>query len=341
MTVVVMHKNASVKEIGSVLRRIESMGLKPRVTRDNGQTTIGLIGQAPSIDEKALAALPGVVDVRPVEEPFKLGSRHFHGGATEVAVDRVVVGGERFVVMAGPCSVESQDQMLKIARGVADAGASILRGGAFKPRTSPYSFKGLGKEGLEILAKARELTGCPVVTEVLAASDVSLVSDYADMLQIGARNMQNYTLLEAIGETRKPVLLKRGMMSTIEELLLAAEYILAAGNPNVILCERGIRSFEKYTRNTLDISAIPILKQLSHLPVVVDPSHATGRRDLIIPVSRAALAAGADGIIVEVHNDPENALSDGAQSLTLETFEELMAELIPLAPVLGRSFGNR
>jgi 3-deoxy-7-phosphoheptulonate synthase len=278
----------------------------------------------------------GVERTVPVLMPFKLASRDFHPQDTIVPINGIAVGGERLVVMAGPCAVEGRDELLDAARSVKSAGAQMLRGGAFKPRTSPYSFQGLGEEGLRYLAAAREETGLPVVTEVMSPEQVPLVSAFADILQIGARNMQNYALLHAVGEAQRPVLLKRGMMSTVEELLMSAEYILSHGNERVILCERGIRTFEKYTRNTLDINAVPLLKQLSHLPVIVDPSHATGKWELVAAVSRAAVAAGADGLLVEVHPDPGNALSDGAQSLKPEPFAELMISLKGIARAVGR-----
>lgn len=337
MTVVTMKRDASVKDIGAVLRKVESLGFKPRLQQEDGVTRIGLVGDGEHKNVQTLVALPGVASLEPVAAPFKLGSREFRKSGTEVQVGDVPFGGKDVIVIAGPCAVESREQMTIIADAVIASGASVIRGGAFKPRTSPYSFKGLGKEGLQILSEVRTRTGCPVVTEVLSPSDVEMVCTYTDMLQIGARNMQNYTLLEAVGKATKPVLLKRGLMSTIEELLLAAEHILAAGNPNIILCERGIRSFDHYTRNTLDIAAIPVLKQLSHLPVLVDPSHATGRRDLVIPVALAAIAAGADGLIVEVHHDPDHALSDGAQSLTLDQFQQMMVQLQSIALAVGRT----
>jgi 3-deoxy-7-phosphoheptulonate synthase len=281
--------------------------------------------------------MSGVERAVPVLQPFKLASREFHPQDTVVKVNGVLIGTNQIVVMAGPCAVESNEQLFVTARAVKKAGAKILRGGAFKPRTSPYSFQGLGVEGLKLLASARDETGLPVVTEVIAPEMVPLVSTYADILQIGARNMQNYSLLHAVGEIQRPILLKRGMMSTIEELLMAAEYILSHGNDRVILCERGIRTFEPYTRNTIDISAVPLLKKLTHLPVIVDPSHATGKWELVGPVSKAAIAAGADGLIIEVHPSPEEALSDGPQSLRPEKFEALMEELDPIAKAVGRT----
>jgi 3-deoxy-7-phosphoheptulonate synthase len=279
----------------------------------------------------------GVERVVPVLRPYKLASRDLHPQDTVIELDGFAIGGQQVIVMAGPCSVESREQIIETARAVKEAGAHLLRGGAFKPRTSPYSFQGLGEEGLEYLALARQETGLAIVTEAMAPEQVPLVAQYADVLQIGTRNMQNYALLHAVGESGIPVLLKRGMMSTIEELLMSAEYILSHGNRNVMLCERGIRTFETYTRNTLDISAVPVLKELTHLPVVVDPSHATGKWQLVGAVAKAAVAAGADGLIVEVHPHPENAVSDGAQSLRPHRFVELMAQLHPIAQAIGRA----
>jgi 3-deoxy-7-phosphoheptulonate synthase len=281
--------------------------------------------------------MDGVERTVPILRPFKLASREFHPQDTVVKVNGVSIGGRQLVVMAGPCAVESREQILETARAVKEAGGLVLRGGAFKPRTSPYSFQGLGEEGLRLLTQARDETGLPIVTEVMDPQMVPLVTTYADILQIGARNMQNYALLHAVGEAQRPVLLKRGMMSTVEELLMAAEYILSHGNERVILCERGIRTFEQYTRNTLDINAVPLLKQLSHLPVLVDPSHGTGKWELVEPVSRAAVAAGADGLIVEVHPHPEEALSDGGQSLKPARFAALMESLRPVAEAVGRT----
>lgn len=336
MTIVIMKDKATVKDISAVIKKIEAAGFRPYLSQDNGKTMIGMVGSGLEVETAVLLSLPGVEKVLPVKQPFKLSSREFKPESTNVLVGNVVIGGKSIVVMAGPCSVETRQQTLEAARCVRRAGGRILRGGAFKPRTSPYSFRGLGREGLEILAESRAETGLPIVTEVVSPQDVELVCQYADILQVGARNMQNFSLLDEVGKVTKPVLLKRGLMSTIEELLMSAEYILSGGNPNVILCERGIRSFEKYTRNTLDISAVPILKRLSHLPVIVDPSHATGQRYLVEPVSKAAIAAGADGLLVEIHPDPDNALSDGAQSLTLPQFEGFMKELSSLARALGR-----
>jgi 3-deoxy-7-phosphoheptulonate synthase len=288
-------------------------------------------------DLRLLEALETVESVMPVQQPFKLASREVRQTPSEVRIGAVTVGGGPIVVMAGPCSVESESQMREVAVAVKASGARILRGGAFKPRTSPYAFQGLKEQGLQYLAEARKLTGLPVVTEVLETESVELVAEYADVLQIGARNIQNFTLLRRVGEMGKPVLLKRGMATTIQEFLLSAEYILAAGNPNVILCERGIRTFEPSTRFTLDLNAVPVLKKLSHLPVVVDPSHGTGHWDLVAPMAKAAVACGADGLIIEVHPRPEEALSDGPQSLKPTKFAQLMRELRPVAEAVGRS----
>jgi 3-deoxy-7-phosphoheptulonate synthase len=281
--------------------------------------------------------LPGVERVMPVSRPFKLASRDFHPDNTVIDINGHPVGGNLVTIVAGPCSVESREQFLEIAYAVREAGAHLLRGGAFKPRTSPYSFQGMGEEGLQIMAEAREETGLPIVTEVMSPEDLPLIEKYADVLQIGARNTQNYALLKAVGKSHLPVLLKRGMMSTIEELLMSAEYILAHGNPNVMLCERGIRTFETYTRNTLDINAVPVLKELTHLPVIVDPSHATGKWSLVQSASLAGVAAGADGLIIEVHNHPELAVSDGAQSLKPNRFQDLMAQVHRVAEAVDRT----
>ena len=335
--IILMKPDATVLEISQVIRKVEFLGMTARPSRGAKQTAIAVVG---ALDRKALdgiGAMTGVEQVTSIARSFKLVNRAFKSEPTVVKADGVGIGGEEFVVMAGPCAVESRDQLLAAARGVSAAGGRILRGGAFKPRTSPYSFQGLGEEGLKILREAKNRTGLPVVTEVMSPALVPLVCRFADILQVGARNMQNYSLLEAVGEARKPVLLKRGMMSTVEELLLAAEYILARGNSRVILCERGIRTFETATRNTLDICAVPVIKKLSHLPVIVDPSHATGRRDMIAAVSKAALAAGADGIIVEMHPFPEKALVDGAQSLDIGGFHEMMEALRPIAAAVGRT----
>jgi len=335
--IVVMKKGATRAHIANVTARIEQLGCRVHISEGEERTIIGVIGNGRPLDREQIERMDGVERTVPILRPFKLASRDFHPQDTVVTINGVRIGGGQLVVMAGPCAVESHDQLLETARAVKEAGAQVLRGGAFKPRTSPYSFQGLGEKGLRLLAAAREETGLPVVTEVMGPQMVPLVTTYADVLQIGARNMQNYALLHAVGEAQRPVLLKRGMMSTIEELLMAAEYILSHGNGRIILCERGIRTFEPYTRNTLDISAVPLLKQLSHLPVVVDPSHGTGKWELVGPVSRAAVAAGADGLIIEVHPRPEEALSDGAQSLKPARFAALMQSLRPVAAAVGRT----
>lgn len=339
MMIVVMNSDAMLSQVSSVIHKIESLGLTPHPSRGEHQTIIGIVGiidAGHKDDLEHIGQMPGVAKTIRITRPFKLVNREFKPDPTIIRVNGLSIGGEDFAVMAGPCAVESAEQVRATARAVRDAGARILRGGAFKPRTSPYSFKGLGEEGLKILRAAKEETGLPIVTEVISPELVPLVVKYADILQVGARNMQNYALLEAVGGIRKPVLLKRGMMSTIEEMLLAAEYIVSNGNKEVMLCERGIRTFETATRSTLDISAVPVLKQSSHLPVIVDPSHAAGARPYIAPLAKAALAAGADGIIVEVHPSPETASVDGAQSLTFDEFREMMDELRPVAAAVGK-----
>jgi len=332
-----MKQGATSAQVDNVTARIEQLGCGVHLSEGEERTIIGIIGNGRPLDREQIERMTGVERTVPILRPFKLASRDFHPRDTVVSVNGIAVGGKQLIVMAGPCAVESRDQLLETACAVKEAGAQVLRGGAFKPRTSPYSFQGLGEEGLRLLAEAREETGLQIVTEVMAPQQVPLVTTYADILQIGARNMQNYALLHAAGEAQRPVLLKRGMMSTLEELLMAAEYILSHGNDRVILCERGIRTFEQYTRNTLDISAVPLIKQLSHLPVVVDPSHGTGKWRLVAPLSRAAVAAGADGLIIEVHPRPEEALSDGAQSLKPERFAALMQGLRPVAEAVGRT----
>ncbi|MCX6832387.1 MAG: 3-deoxy-7-phosphoheptulonate synthase [candidate division Zixibacteria bacterium] len=334
--IIVMKTDSNLKDTGSVLKKIESLGFKPHLSTGARKTIIGVVGNGKKIDPEVFLVLPGVESVVPILHPFKLASREFKNESSVIHVNGVSIGGNEVVVMAGPCSVENRTQMLLSAETVAKAGAKILRGGAYKPRTSPYSFQGLGEEGLKLLKEAAVANGLCTVTEVISPRLVDIVCEYSDILQIGARNMQNYALLEAVGKTSKPVLLKRGMMSTIEELLMSAEYILANGNPNVILCERGIRSFEPYTRNTLDIAAVPVVKQLSHLPIIVDPSHATGKRSLVNAASRSAIAAGADGLIIEVHPNPEEALSDGAQSLLPDEFTTLMHDIRKIALAVGR-----
>jgi 3-deoxy-7-phosphoheptulonate synthase len=331
-----MEKEATSKDIGRVIMLIENRNCRPFVVREDQTVTVSV----PSVDDDKLfdeiKALPKVKEVLPFSKPYRLVSRELRRNNTVIDVGDVRIGAGEVVLMAGPCSVESRKQLLETAREVKKAGAKILRGGAFKPRSSPYSFQGLKEEGLKILAEAREEFGLKVVTEVMSPQTVELVAKYADILQVGARNMQNFSLLERLGTIEKPVLLKRGMMCTIEELLMSAEYIASGGNPNVILCERGIRTFERHTRNTLDISAVPALKELSHLPVIVDPSHATGNARYVEPVTLAAVAAGADGILIEVHPHPEQALSDGKQSLTPDAFADLVKRIGNIAHAIGR-----
>ena len=335
---VVMKRDATKEEIDAVVERIKEFGITPVPLPGAERTAIGTFGTTSRAAADAVESLPGVAEVVPISRPFKLASREVIGEDTVVRIGHVPVGhGHPLAVIAGPCAVESREVTLETARAVRAAGGAALRGGAFKPRTSPYAFRGMGGEGLEILAEARAVSGLPVVTEVLTPGDVEAVAAVADCLQIGARNMQNFSLLDAVGEQTKPVLLKRGMSATVEELLLSAEYILARGNRNVILCERGIRTFERYTRNTFDINAIPLLKRLSHLPVLADPSHGTGKWYLVAPVALAAVAAGADGLIVEVHPSPDHALSDGFQSLSFDNFRALMAAVPHVARAVGRT----
>jgi len=334
---IVMKDGATEEQINGVVEKLHSIGAEAHLSQGQFKTIIGAIGDREKISEIPFAALSGVENVIPVMKPYKLVSREFHPEGTVVQVGPVQVGAQGFVVIAGPCAVESEKQLISAAEAVKKAGAHILRGGAFKPRTSPYSFQGLGEEGLKLLARAREVTGLPVVTEIVDVRHVVMVSNYADMLQIGARNMQNFLLLREVGMQNKPVMLKRGLSSTIEEMLMAAEYIVRGGNNNVVLCERGIRTFETATRNTLDLSAVPLVKKLSHLPIVVDPSHATGKREIIAALSKGALAVGADGVMVEMHPDPKAALCDGPQSLDFEEFAGLMEELRAVAAPLGRT----
>lgn len=334
--VIVMKSDATIKQASAVIQKVTQLGFKPHLSKGAKRTIIGLIGNGKKISPDDLMLLSGVEDVVRISSPFKLASREFKPDPTVITVKGNEIGGRVVVMMGGPCAVENRDQIMASAEAVAKSGATILRGGAFKPRSSPYSFQGLKEYGLELLREAADKHGLAVVTEVMTPHDVDLVASYSDILQIGTRNMQNYSLLEAIGRTTKPVLLKRGLMSTIEELLMSAEYILSNGNPNVILCERGIRTFEKFTRNTLDIAAVPLIKDHSHLPIVVDPSHATGQRALVGRVAQAAVAAGADGLIIEVHPDPDQALSDGPQSLHFDEFEELMTRLKNIALAIGR-----
>jgi len=334
--IVVMKTGCSHDEISHVTKRIEDIGLKAHISKGIEHTVIGVLGKVFPELRDTLESLPGVDQVISVSKPYKLASREFHPQDTIVKLNGVAIGGNEIVVMAGPCAVESEEQLLATARAIKAAGATVLRGGAFKPRTSPYQFRGLGESGLKILAEVGEETQMPIITEVMAPNDVDLVAKYADILQIGARNMQNYILLDEMGKTKKPVLLKRGLSSNFQEWLLAAEYILAQGNEQVILCERGIRTFETYTRNTMDISAIPIIEKVSHLPIVADPSHATGKWYLVTPLALAAVAAGADGLLIEVHPNPDLALADGPQSLTFDNFRLLMSQILPIAKARNR-----
>jgi 3-deoxy-7-phosphoheptulonate synthase len=335
--IVVMAPGASEDQIQEVTSRLNLMGLSVHRSVGEERTVLGAVGDPGGVDFEDIRRLPGVRDLVKITAPYKLVSRTFQPENTVVRVGATEIGGTRLAMIAGPCSVEGEEQTNQVAEALARVGGGILRGGAFKPRTSPYTFQGLGEEGLGILRRAADQHGLSVVTEVLDVSHVSLVERYADMLQVGARNMQNFPLLREVGRSSKPVLLKRGMSATIEEWLLAAEYILSAGNRQVALCERGIRTFETYTRNTLDLSCVPVVQQLSHLPVVVDPSHATGLRDKVGPMSRAAVAAGADGLMVEVHPNPERALSDGAQSLDLAQFEDMVKRCRAVAETVGRA----
>ena len=336
---VVMKNSATPAQVDRVVETIEEMGYEAQPIPGRQRTAVGLIGNDGQVESARLAGLGGVLEIIPVTQPYKQVSREWRPEPTVIELDNGTrIGGRELVVMAGPCSVESETQITDVAVRLRDTGATILRGGAFKPRTSPYSFHGLGVEGLRLLARAREETGLAVVTEALEPDSVELVAEYADIVQIGARNMQNYPLLRRAGRCGRPILLKRGMAATIDELLLAAEYLLAEGNRNVILCERGVRGFDSHTRNLLDLSAIPVVKSLSHLPIIADPSHGTGVRAKVTPMARAAVAAGADGLMVEVHPEPERALSDGAQSLYPEQFRELMAQIRVIARAIDRDF---
>ncbi|MGM0471184.1 MAG: 3-deoxy-7-phosphoheptulonate synthase [Bacillota bacterium] len=334
--IIVMEQSATKDEVNQVVKRVEELGFEPHLSEGEVKTIIGVIGENKYEAMDALASLPGIEQIVEITNPYKLSGREFKDEPTVVDVDGVKIGGDNFTVMAGPCAVESEEQLIEAAKAVKAQGAQILRGGAFKPRTSPYSFQGLKEEGLKMLAAAREETGLKVITEVMDTRDVELISEYADILQIGARNMQNYPLLHEVGKQDKPVLLKRAMTATYKELLLAAEYVMAGGNHDVILCERGIRTFSEYTRNTIDLATIPAIKELSHLPIVVDPSHSTGKWTLVDSVSKGALAAGADGLLIEVHPNPTTALCDGPQSLTPENFGQLMIEMEPIAKAVGK-----
>jgi len=334
--IIVMQSRAEDATVDAVVGRIEDLGLKAHISRGEFRTIIGAIGDETLMKPELFAGLAGVESVMPIMKPYKLAGRDFHPEDTVLEIGPFRVGGDSISVIGGPCAVENEDQFRSAAQVVRDAGGAMLRGGAFKPRTSPYSFQGLGEEGLRILRDVGGEVGLPVVTEVVDVRDVALVARYADVLQIGARNMQNFRLLTEVGQADKPVFLKRGPAATTEELLMSAEYILSEGNHRVMLCERGVRGFDTATRNTLDLAAVPVIQQVSHLPVIVDPSHATGRRELVVPMARAAVAAGAHGVMVEVHPNPERALSDGPQQLTPEAFRQMMAELAPIADAVGR-----
>lgn len=335
--IIVLKPGTSKKDIDHLVSKVKSMGLKPWISKGVERTIVGIIGEENILRAKPIEAFPGVEEVLPILKPYKLASRDFRKENSIVTVGGSVrIGGKELVLMAGPCSVENEKLLIDIARKVKKAGAQMLRGGAFKPRTSPYAFQGLGVKGLKYLAKAREETGLKVVTELMDIRDLDLVIKYADMIQIGARNMQNFNLLKEVGKTKKPVLLKRGMSNTVKEFLMSAEYVLSGGNFNVVLCERGIRTFEDSTRFTFDVNVIPVAKSLTHLPIIADPSHATGKWNLVAPCAKAAVAAGADGLIVEVHTNPEDALSDGEQSLLPENFDKLVKECREVARAVGR-----
>ena len=335
--IITLKKYAPQAEVDKLLRRFESQDLQVTFIQGANYNVFGLVGDTSKVDEKNIQANPIVTNVQRVAQPYKLANRMFHPEDTIVNVDGILIGGKKIVLIGGPCSVESEEQIVRIAKEVKEAGADMLRGGAYKPRTSPYAFQGLGTEGVLDLVKAKEATGLPVVSELMSIDKLDEFVQYVDIIQIGARNMQNFDLLKAVGRTKKPVLLKRGLCNTIEEWIMAAEYIMAEGNPNVIFCERGIRTFETYTRNTLDLAVIPIIKERTHLPIIIDPSHAAGDYKLIESLSLAAIAAGADGLIIEVHDDPENAWSDGAQSLKPAKFNDLIAKGKAIAHVIGRS----
>lgn len=339
MDIIVLRPGTTDKEIRHVVKKLESRGFKAQISKGTERTVIGVIGDTSKVTEEEISAfevMSGVENIHRIIKPFKLTSRDFQAKNTLVKVRKNTIGGKKIHVIAGPCAVENMATLLKIAKEVKKSGATFIRGGAFKPRTSPYSFQGLGEKGLEFLAKAREETGLPVVTELMDPRDIDVVLKYADVIQIGARNMQNFRLLQEVGSHDKPILLKRGLSATIKDLLMAAEYILSRGNNKVILCERGIRTFETATRNTLDLSAVPVLKKLTHLPVIVDPSHGVGKWDLVAPMAKASIAAGADGLMIEVHSNPEDSLSDGEQSLKPNKFKILMKELKVIAKAIGR-----
>jgi 3-deoxy-7-phosphoheptulonate synthase len=333
---IIMHPGATQEQVNHVIEHIEEQHLSAHTIVGVEQTVIGAVGESHNVPTSIFETLPGVLAVQRISQPYKLASRQFHPENSVFSLDGFTIGGNDIPIIAGPCSVESRTQIIEVAHAVKEAGANALRGGVFKPRTSPYSFQGLGEEGLEYMAEAREQTGLPIVTEIMAVSQVPVMVKYVDVLQIGARNMQNFNLLRAVGDMRTPVLLKRGMSATVEDLLMAAEYILAGGNERVMLCERGIRTFETATRNTTDINAVPVLQSLTHLPVVLDPSHSTGHAAYVTAVAKAAVAAGADGIIVEVHQDPAHAVSDGRQSLTPEAFAMMVSKVKAVAEAVDR-----
>ena len=336
--IIVMNGETKDSELGSLVKKLNEMGHEVNIIRGEKRIVVGVIGDVENLVSVPLYAFKGVEEVIRIMKPYKLASREFKNTNTTVKVKGVTIGGKEVIVMAGPCVVENEQQIFKTARQVKALGAKVLRGGAFKPRTSPYSFQGLGEKGLKLLAEAGKENGLAIVTEVMSVNQIDLVAEYTDIFQVGARNMQNFVLLKELGKTKKPILLKRGVSAFLEELLLSAEYILSRGNSKVILCERGIRTFENYTRNTLDLSAVPALKQLSHLPVIVDPSHGTGRWKLVSPMAKAAIAAGADGLIIEVHPEPKSSLSDGVQTLKFDTFTQLVKELKPIIQAVGREF---
>ena len=334
--IVILKPKVKEEEIKKLTRELESKGVSVNPVIRKDMSILGLVGDTRSLDPTQIEANPNVERVMHVQEPFKKANRMFHPDPSIIDVNGIKIGGEKIVMIAGPCSVENEEQILEVAESVKNSGAQFLRGGAFKPRTSPYSFQGLKYNGLDLLKLARKNTGLPIVTEIMSPYDVERFNEDVDIIQVGARNMQNFDLLKELGKINKPILLKRGLSATIEELLMSAEYIMAEGNENVILCERGIRTFETYTRNTLDLSAIPAIKKLSHLPVIVDPSHATGKWWMVEPLSKAAIAIGADGLIIEVHNNPEKALCDGAQSIKPDVYNKLIEDLKPIAKAVGR-----
>lgn len=338
--IIVMNGKTDNSDVEKVIKKLKELGHEVHISRGEKRIILGVIGNVENLVSVPFYAYNGVEEIIRILKPYKLASREFKDFDTTIKVKDIIIGGKEVIVMAGPCVVENEQQIFETAHQVKTLGAKILRGGAFKPRTSPYSFQGLGEEGLKLLAQAGKENGLAVVTEVMSVNQIDLIAKYTDIFQVGARNMQNFVLLKELGKIKKPILLKRGLSATIEELLLSAEYILSEGNYEVILCERGIRTFENYTRNTLDLSAIPAIKILSHLPIIVDPSHATGRWRLVSPMAKAAIAAGADGLIIEVHPDPKSSLSDGAQSLKLDTFAQLIKELRPIIQAVGREFGS-